>query len=163
MRHDYHVVYTTIEDGWIMATVPELPGAVTQGRDLDEARANIKEAIELLLQAYRDNAAKDASGTPCGKRSPYKSPLHETSRSNSAPRTARLLSRPRGQQPFRLPQPGQWKVHGGPKTSRNQRDDGANHLRPAGYPTSVACRTTRLAALNTYALDHLLTGHTQVT
>jgi predicted RNase H-like HicB family nuclease len=62
MRHDYHVVYTTIEDGWIMATVPELPGAVTQGRDLDEARANIKEAIELLLQAYRDNAAKDASG-----------------------------------------------------------------------------------------------------
>ena len=30
MRHDYRVVYTTIEDGWIMATVPELPGAVTQ-------------------------------------------------------------------------------------------------------------------------------------
>jgi predicted RNase H-like HicB family nuclease len=62
MRHDYHVVYTTIENDWIMATVPELPGAVTQGRDLDEARANIKEAIELLLQAYRDNAAKDAPG-----------------------------------------------------------------------------------------------------
>jgi predicted RNase H-like HicB family nuclease len=60
MRHDYHVVYTTIEDGWIMATVPELPGAVTQGHDLDEARANIKEAVELLLQAYRENAAKDA-------------------------------------------------------------------------------------------------------
>ncbi|NUQ61706.1 MAG: type II toxin-antitoxin system HicB family antitoxin [Pirellulales bacterium] len=62
MRHDYHVVFTTIEDGWIMATVPELPGAVTQGRDLNEARANIKEAVELLLQAYRENAAKDASG-----------------------------------------------------------------------------------------------------
>ena len=61
MRHDYHVVYTTIEDGWIMATVPELPGAVTQGHDLDEARANIKEAVELLLQAYRENAAKDAT------------------------------------------------------------------------------------------------------
>ena len=45
-----------------MATVPELPGAVTQGRDLDEARANIKEAVELLLQAYRENAAKDAPG-----------------------------------------------------------------------------------------------------
>jgi predicted RNase H-like HicB family nuclease len=62
MRHDYHVVYTTIEDDWIMATVPELPGAVTQGRDLDEARANIKEAVELLLYAYRENAAKDAPG-----------------------------------------------------------------------------------------------------
>ena len=62
MRHDYHVVFTPIEDGWIMATVPELPGAVTQGRDLDEARANIKEAVELLLQAYRENAQKDATG-----------------------------------------------------------------------------------------------------
>ncbi len=62
MRHDYHVVYTTIEDGWIMATVPELPGAVTQGRTLDEARVNIKEAVALLLQAYRENAAKDAPG-----------------------------------------------------------------------------------------------------
>jgi predicted RNase H-like HicB family nuclease len=62
MRHDYHVVFTTIEDGWIMATVPELPGAVTQGRDLAEARVNIKEAIELLLEAYRDNAEKDAPG-----------------------------------------------------------------------------------------------------
>ncbi len=62
MRHDYHVVFTTVEDGWIMATVPELPGAVTQGRDMDEARANIKEAVELLLETYRDNAVKDAPG-----------------------------------------------------------------------------------------------------
>jgi len=62
MRHDYHVVFTTIEDGWIMATVPELPGAVTQGRNLDEARANIREAVELLLQSYRENAKKDAPG-----------------------------------------------------------------------------------------------------
>jgi predicted RNase H-like HicB family nuclease len=62
MKHDYHVVYTPIEDGWIMATVPELPGAVTQGRDMEEARTNIREAIELLLQSYHENAAKDAAG-----------------------------------------------------------------------------------------------------
>jgi predicted RNase H-like HicB family nuclease len=67
MKHDYHVVYTTIEDGWIMATVPELPGAVTQGRDVGEARANIKEAVELLLQAYRENAAKDSPGSAVWK------------------------------------------------------------------------------------------------
>jgi predicted RNase H-like HicB family nuclease len=46
-----------------MATVPELPGAVTQGRNLDEARANIKEAVELLLQAYHENAVKDSPGS----------------------------------------------------------------------------------------------------
>jgi predicted RNase H-like HicB family nuclease len=60
MKHDYRVVYTPVEDGWIMATVPELPGAVTQGRDVDEARTNTREAIELLLQSYRDDAAKGA-------------------------------------------------------------------------------------------------------
>jgi predicted RNase H-like HicB family nuclease len=43
-----------------MARVPELPGAVSQGRDIDEARENIQEAVELLLQSYRDNAAKAA-------------------------------------------------------------------------------------------------------
>lgn len=53
MRHDYTVVYQPIEDGWIMATVPELPGAVTQGSTPEEARANIKDAVELLLQSYQ--------------------------------------------------------------------------------------------------------------
>ncbi|HXT58149.1 MAG TPA: type II toxin-antitoxin system HicB family antitoxin [Pirellulales bacterium] len=62
MRREYTVIYQAIEDGWIMAQVPELPGAVTQGRDIDEARAMIKEAVELLLQSYRENAVKDAPG-----------------------------------------------------------------------------------------------------
>jgi predicted RNase H-like HicB family nuclease len=61
MKREFSVVDTPIEDGWIMATAPELPGAVTQGRDMDEARAMIKEAVELLLQSYRENAAKDAA------------------------------------------------------------------------------------------------------
>jgi len=29
MQRDYTVVYQVIEEGWIMATVPELPGAVS--------------------------------------------------------------------------------------------------------------------------------------
>ena len=58
MKHEYTVVYQTIEDGWIMATVPELPGAVTQGRDMKHARAMIRDAVELLLQTYRENAAR---------------------------------------------------------------------------------------------------------
>jgi predicted RNase H-like HicB family nuclease len=57
MRREFSVVYTPIEDGWIMAQAPELPGAVTQGRDMAEAREMIQEAVELLLQSYRDNTA----------------------------------------------------------------------------------------------------------
>jgi predicted RNase H-like HicB family nuclease len=60
MKREFNVVYSTIEDGWVMAQVPELPGAVTQGRDMDEARSMIQEAVELLLASYRDNAAKVA-------------------------------------------------------------------------------------------------------
>jgi len=55
MKREYSAVYQEVEDGWIMATVPELPGAVTQGRDLAEARSMIEEAVELLLEAYRDH------------------------------------------------------------------------------------------------------------
>jgi predicted RNase H-like HicB family nuclease len=60
MKREFSVVYTPIEDGWIMAQVPELPGAVTQGRDMAEAREMIQEAVELLLESYRENAAKIA-------------------------------------------------------------------------------------------------------
>jgi len=62
MRHEFRVVYTPIEDGWIMAQAPELPGAVTQGRTIEEARTMIKEAIELLLESYRENCERDAPG-----------------------------------------------------------------------------------------------------
>lgn len=62
MKREYTVLYQEVEDGWIMASVPELPGAVTQGRDLEEARSMIQEAVALLLQSYRENAARDAPG-----------------------------------------------------------------------------------------------------
>lgn len=62
LRHDYRVVYTPIEDGWIMASVPELPGAITQGHDMAEARMMIREVVELLLESYAENAEKDAAG-----------------------------------------------------------------------------------------------------
>jgi len=73
MKREYSAVYQEVEDGWIMATVPELPGAVTQGRDLAEARSMIEEAVELLLEAYRDHAAREASSDTSvlsSKRSP---------------------------------------------------------------------------------------------
>ena len=60
MKREYEVIYQEVEDGWIMATVPDLPGAVTQGKDMDEARAMIREAVELLLESYRAHAKNEA-------------------------------------------------------------------------------------------------------
>ena len=53
MRHEFRVVFTPIEDGWILAQAPELPGAVTQGETLEEARAMIKEASPRILPGER--------------------------------------------------------------------------------------------------------------
>lgn len=56
---EYRVRYTRGEDGWILATVPELPGAISQGRTMDEARDMIQDAIRELLASYRDDAEGD--------------------------------------------------------------------------------------------------------
>jgi len=45
-------VYVKVPEGYI-AFVEELPGANTQGKTLEEARENLKEAAELVLEANR--------------------------------------------------------------------------------------------------------------
>ena len=44
------VVLRPGEDGWIVAECPLIPGCISQGRDHDEALANIREAIDLCLE-----------------------------------------------------------------------------------------------------------------
>jgi len=43
------------EDGRWVATVPALPGCVSQGRTATEARRNIREAISLHLSALAED------------------------------------------------------------------------------------------------------------
>ena len=38
------------EDDWWVATVPSLPGVVSQGRTKQDAEKNVREAIELHLE-----------------------------------------------------------------------------------------------------------------
>lgn len=47
---------------WWLGYVEELPGANTQGRTLEEARANLKEAVQLVIEAHRLLAQQQASG-----------------------------------------------------------------------------------------------------
>jgi predicted RNase H-like HicB family nuclease len=37
------------EDGWVVATILEVPGAMSQGRTREEARANVIDALRLML------------------------------------------------------------------------------------------------------------------
>ena len=47
---------------WWIAYVEELPGANTQGRTLEEARENLKEAVQLVVGANRELARREAKG-----------------------------------------------------------------------------------------------------
>jgi len=41
--------FTRDEDGWIVARVPEAPGALSQGRTREEARENVLDALRTVL------------------------------------------------------------------------------------------------------------------
>jgi predicted RNase H-like HicB family nuclease len=59
-------VYMQVPEGYI-AFVEELPGANTQGATLDEARENLKEAVQLVLEANRELAEKSLAGQNVSK------------------------------------------------------------------------------------------------
>ena len=52
MKIKLTAVFQNVNEGYI-GFVEELPGANTQGATLEEARANLEEAIELVLEANR--------------------------------------------------------------------------------------------------------------
>ena len=49
------------EGGGFFATIEELPEVITEGRTLDEARVNLRDALALVLQYNRDRLAKSSS------------------------------------------------------------------------------------------------------
>ena len=46
---DLTIVYEPSEEGWILASIPEVPGVHSQGRTREEARANVIDALRLML------------------------------------------------------------------------------------------------------------------
>ena len=43
------IVYEDAGDGWIMASIPQVPGTRSQGRTREEARANVIDALRVML------------------------------------------------------------------------------------------------------------------
>ena len=52
MKLQLTAVYQKVSEGYI-GFVEELPGANTQGETLDEVKANLYEAIELIMESNR--------------------------------------------------------------------------------------------------------------
>ncbi|HVT13008.1 MAG TPA: type II toxin-antitoxin system HicB family antitoxin [Fimbriimonadaceae bacterium] len=60
MTGDVTVIYEWSDDGWWVAEIAEVPGAISQGRTKEEARDNVLEALHELLEARRDLAIRGA-------------------------------------------------------------------------------------------------------
>ena len=58
MQVQFTAVFRKVPEGYV-GFVEELPGANTQGATLDEARANLQEAVELVLEANRTLAEQE--------------------------------------------------------------------------------------------------------
>jgi len=50
------------EGEWWIGYVEELPGANTQGQNLEEGRENLKEAVQLIIEAKRELARRETEG-----------------------------------------------------------------------------------------------------
>ncbi len=61
MKLEFTAVFRKTQEGYI-GFVEELPGANTQGATLDEARENLAEAVQLVLEANRELSRKDIRG-----------------------------------------------------------------------------------------------------
>ncbi len=53
--------YEDAGDGWVLATIPEVPGAISQGRTRAEARANVIDALQTVLTPDDQFAASSNS------------------------------------------------------------------------------------------------------
>jgi predicted RNase H-like HicB family nuclease len=70
MHTTFPAVYEEValsEGGGYVAYAEELPGAISEGDTLDEARENLRDAIGLLLEANRELTGKRSPGTKITK------------------------------------------------------------------------------------------------
>jgi predicted RNase H-like HicB family nuclease len=61
MKIDLTAVFQKVTEGYI-GFVEELPGANTQGATLEETRANLEEAVALVLEANRELSEESLKG-----------------------------------------------------------------------------------------------------
>jgi predicted RNase H-like HicB family nuclease len=62
MRRELTIIFERGDDGWWVATIPEVPGAMSQGRTKEEAREMVLDALSELMETRRELALKERSG-----------------------------------------------------------------------------------------------------
>ncbi len=58
----FTAVFELVAEGGYSAYIEEIPGVNTQGETVEEARANLREALELVLEVRRELAEEQQVG-----------------------------------------------------------------------------------------------------
>ncbi|HEV3319879.1 MAG TPA: type II toxin-antitoxin system HicB family antitoxin [Solirubrobacteraceae bacterium] len=56
------IVYEPGEDGWIVVSIPEVPGVLSQGRTRKEAREMVLSALNDWLRFYVEDQSSERPG-----------------------------------------------------------------------------------------------------
>ena len=59
---EYTAIITEVEDGWYMGQCEQVPGAITQGKTVEEVQENLKEALALVLESEQEHCRKQYEG-----------------------------------------------------------------------------------------------------
>ena len=65
---NFTAIYEPAAEGGYVAYVAELPGANTQGETLEEARENLTDAVEMLLDCDREDTDAHLADTPSARK-----------------------------------------------------------------------------------------------
>lgn len=62
MSDELHLTirYSDAGDGWVTAQVVEIPGAISEGKSREEARANVIDALDVVLTPDEELAGQSA-------------------------------------------------------------------------------------------------------
>jgi len=55
MKRKFNVIIERDQEGWLVASVPSLPGCYTQAKNFDQLNERIQEAIELCLEGEEES------------------------------------------------------------------------------------------------------------
>jgi predicted RNase H-like HicB family nuclease len=61
---EYHAAYYKQESGWIAAVVLDFPGALSQGRTLQSAKKNLRDALRLMAECLVERGEPLPSPNP---------------------------------------------------------------------------------------------------
>jgi predicted RNase H-like HicB family nuclease len=54
--HETYSVFVPVTDGGLTALVEEIPGAISEGETIEEARENLADALGMVLECNRELA-----------------------------------------------------------------------------------------------------------